>query len=403
MNFGRDVSRLLTRRRRRAQGAIPLALSAAGVGAGVMYLLDPDRGARRRAIARDRSVHAAHRVGEIIEKGSRDLRFRVRGFAAEVRSLARDDQPSDQLLVERVRAKLGRAVSHPHAVCVDAKDGRVVLSGAVLRHELPHLLGTVYGVPGVKDVEDKLDPHTEAEQIPALQGSRRRSSGRNADRWAPVTRVAMGAVGAGLLAYGLARRGSLGLLLGGAGAAVLARDIQNRPLPRLFGIGAGVRAVDFHKTIHVHAPVERVFSLFADVEQFPRFMSHVREVKKLDENRYHWVVEGPARVPVSWDAEVTAAVPNKVFAWQSAEGAVIKNAGVVRFDPEGECCTRMDIQMSYNPPAGAVGHLIASIFGADPKHALDEDLVRFQSLLERGKTTAHHREVRAEDVGLKRG
>ena len=42
------------------------------------------------------------------------------------------------------------------------------------------------------------------------------------------------------------------------------------------------------------------------------------------------------------------------------------------------------------------------MFGADPKSAMDEDLVRFQSLLERGKTTAHRHEVRAEEVGARR-
>jgi uncharacterized membrane protein len=32
-------------------------------------------------------------------------------------------------------------------------------------------------------------------------------------------------------------------------------------------------------------------------------------------------------------------------------------------------------------------HALASLLGADPKHALDKDLVRFKSLLEDGKTS----------------
>ncbi len=44
--------------------------------------------------------------------------------------------------------------------------------------------------------------------------------------------------------------------------------------------------------------------------------------------------------------------------------------------------------------------MVASLFGADPKHAMDQDLVRFQSLLEQGKTTAHGEEVRRTDLGV---
>ncbi|MFT3774189.1 MAG: SRPBCC family protein [Minicystis sp.] len=403
MKLAKNVSRLFTRRRR-TLGALPLTASAIGVGAGLMYLLDPDRGSRRRALVRDKGVHTAHRMGNLLDKGARDLEYRLRGIAHEARSIVRQDHPSDELLVERVRSKLGRAVSHPHAIKVESNDGCVTLSGPVLRAERARLLSCVMGVPGVHRVEDRLDQHAPEERIPALQGGGRRRGQRfelMQERWSPVTQIAMGAVGTGLLAFGAARRGSLGIALGLAGSAILVRDIANRPLARVLGIGAGTRAVDFHKTIHVHAPVEEVYDFFTKVENFPHFMAHVRDVQKIDDDHYHWVAEGPAHIPVSWDAEVTQRVPNQIFAWQSVDGAAIGNAGCVRFDPEGDC-TRLDIQMSYNPPAGTVGHLVASLFGADPKHAMDQDLVRFQSLLERGKTTARHHEVRAEELGMRR-
>jgi hypothetical protein len=54
--------------------------------------------------------------------------------------------------------------------------------------------------------------------------------------------------------------------------------------------------------------------------------------------------------------------------------------------------------MSYNPVAGALGHAIATLFRVDPKRTLDEDLVRLKSLLEEGKTRAHHEPVAREEV-----
>jgi hypothetical protein len=59
--------------------------------------------------------------------------------------------------------------------------------------------------------------------------------------------------------------------------------------------------------------------------------------------------------------------------WKSIGESPVGNAGIVRFEANPEGGTRVDIRLSYNPPAGALGHAVASFFGADPKHALDED------------------------------
>jgi len=46
--------------------------------------------------------------------------------------------------------------------------------------------------------------------------------------------------------------------------------------------------------------------------------------------------------------------------------------------------TRVHVRMSYNPPAGWLGHGIATTFGVDPKHSMDEDLLRMKTLIETG-------------------
>jgi uncharacterized membrane protein len=362
-----------------------------------MYLLDPDRGARRRALVRDRSVHALHQAQSLAEKGRRDLTYRTRGLLAGARALFRHDFAPDELLVPRVRAAMGHAVSHPHAVEVIASNGRVTLRGPVLAGDVRRLLRRVAAVPGVTAIDDQLEVHTTADAVPALQGGYRRPGVRS-ERWSPVTRLGLGALAAGLCAWGLARRDRAGAFLAGAGAALLVRDVANQPLGRLLGVGDGRCAVDFHKTITVRAPVADVFAFFSNIESFPRFMAHVKEVRRTGDDRYHWVAAGPAGIPIAWDGEITARVPDETFAWRSLPGALIENAGIARFEASPDGSTRLDIRMSYNPPAGALGHLVAALFGADPKHAMDEDLVRFQSILERGKTTAHGDVVHIEDL-----
>src|SRR5687768_7666482 len=101
-------------------------------------------------------------------------------------------------------------------------------------------------------------------------------------------------------------------------------------------------------------------------------MSHLREVRKIDEGRSHWIAVGPAGVSVEWDAVVTDWVPSQLIAWKSVEGSTVETAGRVRFEPTGDDRTEIDVQLSYNPPAGALGHAVATLFGADPKRAMDE-------------------------------
>src|SRR3954451_6866138 len=92
----------------RAAGGLALV----GLGAGLMYFLDPDRGRRRRALVRDQLVHALHEIDDAIGVVSRDLDNRSRGALARIRTLA-GRRAGEEVLAERVRSKLGRFVSHP--------------------------------------------------------------------------------------------------------------------------------------------------------------------------------------------------------------------------------------------------------------------------------------------------
>ena len=66
----------------------------AGIGAGLMFLLDPDRGRRRRALARDKAIHLAKSTEKIVGARSRDLGNRASGAASRIRSLIRREAAS---------------------------------------------------------------------------------------------------------------------------------------------------------------------------------------------------------------------------------------------------------------------------------------------------------------------
>jgi uncharacterized membrane protein len=62
----------------------------------------------------------------------------------------------------------------------------------------------------------------------------------------------------------------------------------------------------------------------------------------------------------------------------------VGQAGLTQFSSNPDGSTRVDIKMSYNPPAGVLGHLIAQLFGVDPKQEMDDDLMRMKSFIETG-------------------
>jgi hypothetical protein len=228
----------LGHRRPRRDGHLANAVAGIAAGAGLMYFLDPGRGARRRADVAQRAGRALHDVEATVEAGARDLRHRAAGLAHEAKARVAHEAASDEVLAERVRAKLGRVTAHPRAVRVEVKDGRVSLAGPVLAAEHGRVVRSVRLVRGVRGVEDRLQPHASAEGVTALQGGGPAPGPRPEllqGRWAPGTRLLAGAAGAFLALRALFGRGVGRIPAGVAGAALLGRSMGDSTA------GAGLR------------------------------------------------------------------------------------------------------------------------------------------------------------------
>jgi uncharacterized membrane protein len=368
-----------------------MALSALGcfaAGAGLMYLLDPSSGRYRRAVVRDKTASAVGETGTGLRRTGQYLRDSSRGLVAETRARFRHEVASDYKIGARVRSAMGRVVSHPSAIWVTVVDGNVTLCGDVLADEHPGLIAAAKGARGVRSVTDQLNVHLDSTGVASLQGERRERRSRfnvMRDRWAPLTRTVVGLTGGAMGIYGAVRRDWLGAGLGLLGLGLATRSATNLPASRLFGVGAGHRAVDVQKTVNINAPLDGVFGFFSRYENFPRFMANVREVRDYGTGYSHWTVAGPAGVTVEWDAELTDFEPHRCIAWRSVPGSTVENEGTIRFQENPDGTTRVDIRLSYNPPGGALGHAVATLFGSDPKSEMDEDLLRLKTALETGQ------------------
>ena len=213
-------------------------LVGAGAGAGLMYLLDPDAGNRRRALMRDQLMRARNLTGDAVDATSRDMRNRARGVVADLRSRLLPGDVSDEVLQERVRARLGQIVRYARSIETTVDDGRVTLRGPVLADDVTRLVRRVGQVPGVGSVDNRLDVHAEPGNVPGLQGAEVSSAGGQVlqlvhRNLSPRARVATGVGGAMLALWGLRRLNAAGLPVATIGMALLARGARHPALADL--------------------------------------------------------------------------------------------------------------------------------------------------------------------------
>jgi len=182
----------------------------AGIGATSMFLLDPARGARRRALLRDKMVWASRRTAEAADAAFRDLGNRFQGAQSRARHLFTKRAVDDATLEQRVKTSLGRVTPRHRAISARASGGYVTLTGDVLMSESRSVLEAVERVRGASGVQNNMRTHLSPDTAPALQRGAtvpRRWTAWLTRSWSPTALVAGGAVIA-VAAAALTRRTS---------------------------------------------------------------------------------------------------------------------------------------------------------------------------------------------------
>jgi hypothetical protein len=133
------------------------ALAAAAGGALAMYYLDPELGAKRRAL-----------LSDLLRSGlprQRDAQGRGRTTRRTYHRLTQSDPRSDAELRDRIHERLGRLVSFPRALDVSVTNGMVRLTGRVLAKERDGLLHQLREMPGVQKLVNAMTAHDKPQDI----------------------------------------------------------------------------------------------------------------------------------------------------------------------------------------------------------------------------------------------
>jgi len=168
-------------------------------------------------------------------------------------------------------------------------------------------------------------------------------------------------------------------------AGVTALDVlATQQLGRIESEHAPVETVA--KSITINTPPETLYRFWRTLENFPRFMRHLEEVKTTGERTSHWVARAPAGTRVEWDAEIVEDEANARIAWRTLPDSSVEHEGVVSFEAApGGRGTIVRVSMSYVPPAGKLGVHFAKLFGEEPNLQIDGDLRRLKQLIETGE------------------
>ena len=176
-------------------------LTGAAIGSGLMFLLDPAAGRRRRALTRDKAGNWSRQAGRAMRTGFQRTVDTGRGTAALVGRLRHGERTGDEAVAQRLRQCISRHSTHPKAIDVSVNDGVATFSGPILSSELTEVLSCASAISGVRAVENRLEAHDEPGSVPALQGKPHR---RPWSRWweaSPALRIGTGAAAVGLAAF----------------------------------------------------------------------------------------------------------------------------------------------------------------------------------------------------------
>ena len=129
-----------------------------------------------------------------------------------------------------------------------------------------------------------------------------------------------------------------------AGLALLG-FAAHRPLAdALRKAGTQRRSADLRFSFLVDRPVEEVFAFCANFENFPTFISALREVRDTGDGRSHWCASTQSGGEIEWNATTTKFVTNSVIGWKSVAGSPVETKGLLRFSNEGGAtCVRVAI------------------------------------------------------------
>jgi uncharacterized membrane protein len=143
------------------------------------------------------------------------------------------------------------------------------------------------------------------------------------------------------------------------------------------------------KTIIVKGKRGDVFNLWANVENFPKFIEGLKSVKQKAGGESHWVADPPLGDLIEWDARTTTFEPHKRIAWNSTRGD-IKTTGQVTFTELPDLETQVTLTLKHSGRGRLLEETLTKLL-SNVESRLEDALRSFKAYAEENIAT-HARE-----------
>ncbi len=148
----------------------------------------------------------------------------------------------------------------------------------------------------------------------------------------------------------------------------------------------GEYAASSIRAVMINRPRRELYDFWRDFSNLPLFMENVKSVQRLDAGRSEWTVAGPGGMDVELVSEITEDIPGERIAWTSSEGSDVDHEGWISFNDNAfGRGTEVRVFISYDPPAGAIGKVVAKVMQREPRIQARRELRRFKQLMETGE------------------
>jgi len=202
--------------------------------------------------------------------------------------------------------------------------------------------------------------------VMATQTNHSRNVGTK-EQWASLM------VGGLLTGLGIAKRSWAGVGLAAAGGALIWRGATGHCRVKDTLENYEPACLEKSFTVTNKSP-EEVYHFWRNLANLPRVFDGLQSVTEISDNRSHWVLKGPAGIPIQWDAEITNDRSGRIIEWRSLPGSTLKISGVVRFKRKHSHGTKVHVTIRYAAPGGAIGEAMANLLRQRPERKVDAGL-----------------------------
>lgn len=205
------------------------------------------------------------------------------------------------------------------------------------------------------------------------------------DRDITAERLAAMVGGAALVVFAARDRSWRAVGAAAAGVPLIYRGATGAwPVPRAVAARTALSPIHVETSVTIGKPAQELYDFWRRLENLPRFMRHLEEVRDLGDGRSHWVGRTPFGTRAAWEAEIVEERPGRLISWRSVAGSQVDTAGSVLFEEAtGGRGTVVRVEMEVRPPGHLLGKAIAGL--AHVEREVHEDLRRFKNLLEAGE------------------